>query len=198
LVEGSVPFIPWVSFFLFGMILSDLKLISPKISQKVKIIVFLLVGIIVLISWLLLISLISNLFFLTFFKAIGLFLIIFSFLHFYFDIKGRISIFSKRIIEWGELAFSLYYIQFGMILCLTILLNIKIIQVTSLQTLFIQFLISTSIILLFLEVFLIIWKKYEYKYGIEWFMSLFSYRSLFDKKDFYEQSNKLESNKLSD
>ncbi|MFX1391999.1 MAG: acyltransferase [Promethearchaeota archaeon] len=188
LVNGIFPFIPWVNFFLFGMGLSDFKLNSSIISQKREMSIILFIGVLVTFLWFFLFVLSFDLFILTFFKAIGLFLIFFSILYFYFDIKELESILSKRIIEWGKLAFSIYYLQFGIAICLKFLFDKKIIQFESLIVLFIQFLILASVILFFLEFFLLLWKKFEYKYGIEWLMNLFSSKSLFIKKDFHDYS----------
>ena len=180
---GSFPFIPWSSFFIFGICVSDLLLIHPNERINRIIWFFLFYGVGFLVIWIFLRTILSVSSILNFLKSTGIFLILFSLCYYITDIRKTDFFIINIIIQWGRVAFSIYYLQFAMIIFGLLIFPFII----GLLYIFIPFNFHfITIIISFyfiMEIILILWGKINYKFGIEWYMHLISHRSLFFKNN---------------
>ena len=122
-------------------------------------------------------------FFAFFMLMVGIFIILFCLCYYFFDRKGKDIYFQKSIIRWGKLAFSLYYIHFGVIAIGIIVFPLIIDEIYSSGFLIYQFIIFLVIFFISLELFIRIWQKYNFFLGVEWFMNKISKKTLFLKED---------------
>jgi len=182
LVEGTFEFIPYANFFLLGVFISDL-IINLSESQFNKILlVFILLGLLSNLFLFILGNLFKSNYFsfvLKFIRYTGIFLIIFSISFYFTDIKKSDFIFKQILIKWGKLSFSLYYIHFILLgiayLFYPLLFNNSILS----GYLIYEYIILLLLFFLIYEITLRIWKKFDYKFGLEWFMNIFVKKSLF-------------------
>lgn len=181
-INGPFPFIPWSNFFIFGLFIGDLLRNSQKEQIKWILFNFLLVGFIFFLIWVIWGIKISTGYISIFLKSYFIFLILFSVCYFYLDIKELDLILSRRLIQWGKTAFTLYYIQFIFVAGGLVLFPLVFNKTKMNSLLICQFFIVITIILFALELFLRLWHKFEYKFGIEWFMNKFTTRSLLSPK----------------
>jgi len=168
LIEAETfPFIPWSNFFLFGIFTGDV-LINHQFDKEYKlIIIYFLIGAICLILWAIWIRFITYLHMSQFFISIGLFLMMFSIYYFYLDVKQFNFFLVGRIIQWGKLAFSIYYIQFAMIVGALVIYQLLINDLFS-QIPQVYLLFGTLIVFYgSIELFLHLWKKFSYIFSIE-------------------------------
>lgn len=178
----AFSFIPWSNFFILGLFLSDILYNFYENRTKGIMIIFLFFGVIALFLWIFWIRNSSLLSFSTFLMSIGVFLLLFPLCYYYTDFKKHEFIFMKTIILWGKLAFSIYYIQFAILIVgmMTFLLIIKVLSF--LIPLPYHFITIVILFFLLIELFLIIWRKFNYKFGVEWLMNYFSRRTYFTKR----------------
>ncbi len=184
LIKGeSFSFIPWCNFFIFGLLVSDLLNNTQQEKIKKIILMFLVIIINNLLLWAIFSTMITDSFFLHYLKSISFFVISFAICYYYIDIKNYDTKFSKYLTQWGRIAFSIYYIQFILIIGGRLLIPLIIYElVLFIPVEFLFYLILISIYLI-LEIIINIWKKFNYIYGIEWLMNQISKKSLFIKKD---------------
>ena len=177
LVEGVFPLISWANFYLFGMFFCDIFINSLQTKINNKLLIILFIGIIFLIFG------ISRLnFFIYYIMIIGIFFTLFSIFYYYLDIKETNHLIAKEIGRWGRLSFSLYYIHFGIIALGVIVLPQYFNETNSSSITFFQYLIILFIFYFALEIFLILWEKFNYILGLEWIMNKFSKKSLFSEE----------------
>lgn len=178
---GEFPILPWINFFIFGLFIGDLLANLTEKELYKTFYIFIPMGLILVIIWFFWVIKILYLFIHQFVWSIGAFLIAFPILFYFTDIKMYNSRVQRRIIEWGKTPFSIYYIH------IVILLSIKIIfpyvyQLFHMGLISIpNFIIFVFIFTLILEIFLRIWKKFDYKYGMEWSMRRFAQFSFINK-----------------
>ena len=168
---GNFPFFPWGNFFLFGIFIGDFILELSEEQVNRFLFIFLSTGIILIIFFIGGVYSISYLFISIFFKNLGIFFIIFPILYYILDVKEKDTFLERRLSQWGRVAFSLYYIQFMIIGLGIILFPLTISDIYSNGFLFYQYLIMAAISVLIIDLFLRIWKKFDYILGIEWFMN---------------------------
>ena len=185
--DGVFAFIPWVNFYIFGLLSGDLISSWRKEHINRNVIISITVGIGGFITFFIWVVFYPHSSYYTphfppyFMLTIGIFIILFSTCYYLIDIKGRGFSLQNSIIHWSKLAFSIFYIHFGLIA-----LGILVFPLIIGESYFLGFSISQFIILIFLfflaiEIFLRIWKRYNYFLGIEWFMNKISKRTLFMK-----------------
>ncbi|KKL77047.1 hypothetical protein LCGC14_2038810 [marine sediment metagenome] len=189
--EGVFAFIPWASFYILGLLFGDL--ISgwrqEHINKKVIIsIIAGLGGIIIFFIW---VIIYPHSYYFTpsfthfppyFMLMIGIFIILFSVCYYWIDIKGKVFYLQNSVIHWSKLSFSIFYIHFGFIA-----LGILVFPLIISESYFYGFSIYQFIILIILfflsnEIFIRIWKRYNYFLGLEWSMNKISKKNLFLKK----------------
>ncbi|MFX0072061.1 MAG: acyltransferase family protein [Candidatus Hermodarchaeota archaeon] len=179
---GNFPFLPWAIYFLFGIFIADLTKNFPENKISTLLLVYMSIGAIVITAFFLGISNVTYMYIDLFFKNIGAFLIIYPILYFFMDLKGFESSLQNRLIQWGKVAFSVYYLHFGLLVMGLFILPFIINDIFSNGLSLYQYFISATIILISIDIFLRLWKRYNYILGIEWAMSKFSKKSLFDQK----------------
>ena len=189
--EGVFAFIPWASFYILGLLFGDLISSWRKDHINRNLIISITVGIggiIIFFIWV--VSHPYSYYFTPYFThfppyfmmMIGIFIILFSVCYYGIDIKGRVFYLQSSIIHWSKLAFSIFYIHFGLI-ALGILVFPLIISESYFYGFSIyQFIILIILFFLAIEIFLRIWKRYNYFLGLEWSMNKISKKNLFLKK----------------
>ena len=195
LVEGTFPFIPWANCFIFGLFIGDLLINSFKDRSKRKILISLIIGTMFLSIGLLLTNRISNLFTTSFFIMVygiskiffflivfGIFLILFSITYFIFDVKKLNFFFIKTLICWGEISFSIYYIQYAIIVCGIIIFPFLLSDWYLFGLSVYHYIIFLLIAFLALGLFIKLWHKFDYILGVEWLMNKFIHKSIFSAK----------------
>lgn len=180
---GNFPFFPWANFFLFGIFLGDFMINLPKDKINKVLLIFLIIGIIIFIIFFVWFINIEYLYLNIFFKNFGIFFISFSILFYLFDVKGLEFSVQKRISLWGMLAFSLYYIHFGLIILGIFIFPLILNDIYFNGLPLYLYLIFVIISLFLLDVFLRLWQKFNYFLGIEWIMNKITQKSLFIKKE---------------
>jgi len=178
LVEGVFPLISWANFYLFGMFFCDIFFNSLQTKININLLIILFIGITFLIF-----GASSDIFFIYFIMIIGVFFTLFSIFYYYLDIKERNPLLAKKLGRWGKLSFSLYYIHFGIIALGVIVLPQYFNEIYSNGITFFQYLLILLIFYIALEIFLILWEKFNYILGFEWIMNKFSKKSLFSEEN---------------
>ncbi|MFW9990406.1 MAG: heparan-alpha-glucosaminide N-acetyltransferase domain-containing protein [Candidatus Odinarchaeota archaeon] len=187
LVEGTFEFIPWASFFLSGLIFGEIFLSFSNEIINNKMTFLLAIGIcntVFIIIWINIFDYyyyVPN-FFPFFIMMIGIFCIL-SFISYYLlDIRKYKFYFQESLIRWGRIAFSVYYIHFGVIAIGNIFFPIFLNQIYTNGFLLYQFIIILILFFVALVIFTKIWQKYNYILGIEWIMNKFLKKTLFLQK----------------
>lgn len=179
---GDFPYIRYASFYVFGIVLGDLIINTPIDKFKKLLIITLSTGIFLLILWFFWISqLLIDSFILLFYATFSTLFILFPLIYYFTDINESESFFQETLTHWGKFSFSIYYIQFGVIAAGVIIFPLIISDIYSNGFLFYQYLILLVLIYIGIDIFLRIWKKFDYIFGIEWFLNLISKKSLFLK-----------------
>lgn len=184
-VDTSFPFLPWANLFLFGVFISDVLINTPQEKLGKYILLFLVLGIILMITWISWAQFILYLSINRFVKGIGMFFILFSIFYYIVDIKQKNFYLKETIIKWGKLSFSIYYIQYVLIGASKLIVPLILVDIYYgiLPHHTIIILVSFYIII---EVFIRIWEKIDYKYGLEYFMRKFSKLTFVKKKELVE------------
>jgi len=186
--DGVFAFIPWVNFYIFGLLSGDLISSWPKKQVSRKLIISTIIGIGGIITFLIWVVFFSYSYYFTphfipyFMLTVGIFIILFSACYYGIDIKGRVFYFQYSIIHWGKLAFSIFYIHFGLIALGILIFPLLIGEIYYSGFSIFQFIILIIVFFLSLEIFLRIWQRYNYFLGIEWFMNKISKKTLFLNK----------------
>ena len=181
--DGVFPFIPWINFYIIGLLFGDLISSWPKKKDSKNLIISTIIGIGGIISFFIWVVFSSTPNFIPYFMLmIGIFILLFSIFYYLIDIKGRVFYFQFSIIHWGKLAFSIYYLHFGLIASGIIVFPLLIGEIYYYGFSIYQFFILIIIFFLSLEIFLRIWQRYNYFLGIEWFLNKISKKTLFLKK----------------
>ena len=183
LVEGTFPFIPWANCFIFGLIIGDLLINSFKDRPNRKLLITLPIGIMTFSIWLLLANGISNLINISFFIMVfGIFLILFSVCYFSLDVKKLNFPLLRTLICWGKLSFSIYYIQFAIIVGGIIIFPLLMSELYLFGFSVYHYIIILLISFLALGLFIKLWHKFDYILGIEWLMNKLIHKSMFSGK----------------
>ena len=180
--DGVFPFIPWINFYIIGLLFGDLISSWPKkkVSKNLKIST--IIGIGGIISFFIWVVFSSTPNFIPYFMLmIGIFILLFTVFFYWIDIKGRVFYFQFSIIHWGKLAFSMYYIHFGLIALGILVFPLLIGEIYYFGFSIFLFIILIIAFFLSLEIFLRIWQRYNYFLGLEWFMNKISKKTLFEK-----------------
>ena len=185
LTDGIHGFIPYANFFIFGLFLGDLLTNSSPDGFKKNILVSLPISIVFVIigflGFLMTGDFMENK--ITYYiMSFGVFLILFSACYYFFDFKKVNHFLPRMIIRWGKFSFSIYYIHFGFIAMGKIIFPLLINDLYSKGFLYYQFLIIILFFFVSLELFMKIWEKIDYKFGLEWLMNKISKKSLFFEK----------------
>ena len=179
---GEFTFLPWTSFFIFGILIGDLIINTSYNYLKTLFKIFFLIGIIILFFWWFIIKeLPLEMYVITFLAAFSVFFIFFPLNYYLIDIKKLQSQFASRLIHWGRFSFSIYYIQFTIIAVGVLVFPFIIPDLFSKGFLIYQFLIIITMFYIGIDLFLKIWKKVNYIFSIEWFLNLINKKTLFSK-----------------
>lgn len=186
--EGVFAFIPWASFYILGLLFGDLISSWRKEHINRNMIISITVGIGGIITFFIWVAFYPHAYYFTpyfspyFMLTIGIFIILFIVCYYGIDIKSRVFYFQSSIIHWGKLAFSIFYIHFGLIALGILVFPLIIGEIYYNGFSIYQFIILIILFFLAIEIFLRIWKRYNYFLGIEWFMHKFSKKTLFLKR----------------
>ncbi|MFX0186802.1 MAG: heparan-alpha-glucosaminide N-acetyltransferase domain-containing protein [Candidatus Hodarchaeota archaeon] len=177
---GDYTFLPWASLFIFGILIGDLIINMPTYYFKICFIIFFPIGIIILIIWWLWFKdLRIDWWIVSFISAFSTFFIVFPLLYYFADIKEYQSKLLTRGTQWGRFSFSIYYLHFGVIAIGILIFPFIIPDLFSRGFLLYQFIIIVIMFYIGIELFLRVWKKLNYIFGIEWFLNFISKKELF-------------------
>ena len=176
---GSFPFLPWSNFYLFGIGMGDLLINISTEKLRSNLHTFLLIGIVLFTIYIFGVFSVYYLRIGLYFQSLGAFFILLSIFYYISDVKESNSLFQRIITKWGNYSFSMYYIHWviigvGMILFPLIINDIYKDGLSNLQYFF-----AIIIVFLIIELFFRIWEKFDYKFGLEWFMNRFSKKLIF-------------------
>ena len=178
---GNFPLFPWANFFIVGILVGDL-IFNASDNEIYKILhTFSLIGCALFSIYILWAYNIYYLYLDIFFKNLGIFFISFSILYYFLDIKDNEFIFQNRLIQWGRVAFSLYYFHFGIVAIGLFIFPLIISDFYSDLLNLYQYIIATIISVVLIDLLIRLWEKYNYFLGIEWLMSQFTKKTLFDQ-----------------
>lgn len=187
LVEGTFEFVPWASFFLFGLVFGDIFLSTSNKNMNIKLFTLIIIGICSFIFILIWINFswfyyYNPYFFPFFIMIIGLFCILISVFYYLLDLKNLNFYLKESLNRWGRLAFSIYYFHFTVIVIGVLLFPILLSEVFNNGFLPYHFIIILILFFILLELFTKMWQKYDYFLGIEWIMNKLIKKSLFSKE----------------
>ena len=172
---GDFPFFSFSTLFLFGMFLGELIIFSFPERFKYWFVFSIPIGIISIIIYILWVNMLT-----LYIMSFGIFMNTFSIIYYYTDLKNMDNRLNRTIKKWGRFSFSLYYIQFGIIV-----IGIYLFPIV-LGDFYLEGFISFIIIMIFfyigLEIMFRIWEKYNFIFSLEWFMSKITQKSLFSKE----------------
>ena len=179
---GDFTYFPWASFYVFGMLMGDLMINTEIDKFKKFLTIFFLSGSVFLfLSYFWFVTLEFDMLLIIHISAYSAYFVLFSVLFYLTDLHETKSTLQNSLVRWGNVAFSLYYIHFILIFSCLILFPLIINDIYSSGLLIYQFLILLIIFIVIIEIFLRIWEKYNYIFGIEWFMNKLVKRSLFSE-----------------
>ena len=177
---GDYTFLPWASLFIFGILIGDLIINMSTYYFKISFMIFFPIGIIILfIWWLWFKDLLVEWWIISFIAAFSTFFIIFPLVYYFTDIKEYQSKILSRVTQWGRFSFSIYYFHFAVIAIGVLIFPLIIPDLFSNGFLIYQFIIIVILFYIGIDLFLRIWKKFDYIFGMEWFMNLISKKELF-------------------
>jgi len=180
---GTFTYLPWAGFYVFGMLMGELIINTEKDKFKKILIIYLLSGVILLfISLFSLRSLNLDIWLILHISAYSAYFILFSILYYLSDIRETQSGLQNSLVRWGKVAFSLYYIHFAILVTCLLLFPLIINDIYSSGLLFYQYLILIGIVIAGIEIFLRIWEKYDYIFGIEWLINKLVKKSFFSEE----------------
>jgi peptidoglycan/LPS O-acetylase OafA/YrhL len=179
---GLFPIIPWLNFFILGLLIGDLLKYSLNKREKRIMLIFSIIGSILFGFWIFWLKPITYLWISIFSISIAMFFILLAVVHYYSDLKKSENILQRIIIRWSRLSLSIYYIHFGIIIVGLIIFPLIINDIYLKGFLIYQYLLIVLIFFLILELFIRIWQGFEYKFSFEWIMSKFTQKSLFSEK----------------
>ena len=158
---GNFPLFPWANFFIVGILVGDLMFNASE-NEIYKILqIFSLSGSVLISIYIFWAYNIYNLYLDIFIKNLGILFISFSILYYYLDIKENEYILQNRLTQWGRVAFSIYYLHFG-IVAIGLFIFPLIISDFYPDLLFLyQYIIVTIIGVILIDWFLRIWEKYN-------------------------------------
>ena len=177
------PFFPYANYILFGLFLGDFLLNAKEENTYRYLLVFCLISVFSIINWVLWIREIQYLFIESFVWSLSTLLISFSIMHVYVDKKNHSFKFKETLLVWGRHSFSMFYVVTFLILIVEIFLSIFLRDVFYGGLPLYLFFIIYGICCVILYIFTILWKKIDYKYGLEWFMRKFADFSLIKEKN---------------
>ena len=183
LVEGTFEFVPWASFYLFGLLFGELYLgFSNKMLYK-KLISLIIIGIcsfIFIVIWVSYFKFYYYIpyFFPNFILMLGIFCFLSSIFYYILDVRKLNFYLQESLIRWGKIAFSIYYIHLGIIAAGIILFPLFINEIYTNGFLLYHFILILIIFFVALIIFTKIWQKYNYILGIEWIMNKIIGKSL--------------------
>ena len=183
LVEGTFEFVPWASFYLFGLLFGELYLSFSNEMLYKKLISLIIIGIcsfIFIVIWMSYFKFYYYIpyFFPNFIIMIGIFCFLSSIFYYVLDVRKLNFYLQESLIRWGKLAFSIYYIHLGIISAGIILFPVFINEIYTNGFLPYHFILILIIFFVALIIFTKIWQKYNYILGIEWIMTKIIGKSL--------------------
>ncbi len=195
LVVGTFEFVPWASFFLFGLIFGELYLSFSNRMLNKKLVALIIIGICSFIFIAIWMNFFWYYYFVPYFfphfiLMTGIFCFLSSIFYYLLDLKKINFYFLESLIRWGKLAFSVYYIHLGVIATGVILFPIFLNKIYTNGFLLYQFLLILLIFFVTLEIFTKIWQRHSYFLGIEWIMNKLVKKTIFFKKNQENQSEK--------
>ena len=171
---GDFPFFSFSSLFLFGMFLGDLIIYSFPKQFRYWFIISIPIGIISILIFVLWENMLT-----LYIMSFGIFINTFSIIYFYTDLKKKDNNLNKLIKNWGKFSFSIYYIQFGIIIIGLYLFPIVLGDYFGEGFIYYYFIIIMLLLYLGLEIMFRIWEKYNYFFSLEWFLSKITKKSFF-------------------
>ncbi|MFX1277693.1 MAG: heparan-alpha-glucosaminide N-acetyltransferase domain-containing protein [Promethearchaeota archaeon] len=180
---GTFPFLPWINFFVIGIFLGDLIRNAPEEEINKYILILLLSAVTLLTIWAIWIRENFYLYAFHFTFGTGVFIIMFLIFFYLSDIKKLNLWMQDRIIQWGHITFSLYYLHFLVIFAFMYIFAFFILYYLTTGLLLYQFIIFIIAFIIAVELSIRFWQKHEYKYSLEWSMRKFADFSFFQKKE---------------
>ena len=172
---GSFPIIPFASFFLIGIIIKGLKPIleRPKI-QIIALFISLVIFIWVIISYSKDIINFSRYDVWSFRGTLGivsLYFFILSIIRAVINKTPKILTFFKPLLKIGNLSFSVYYIQYFLLIISPKILQLifKCPEVILINSFFWGILLLIIFFLLYIIV--LVWERFNFIFSLEWFMN---------------------------
>ena len=181
LFEGVFEFFPFINYFLIGIILGK-SLFGFNLLKENRYKLILIIGVSLFICGIFFVLLINFKDISTFLIIIGLFLIIFIPAQYWLDKRSKTPFIINSLEQWGRISFSIYYLQFGIIYSGLFLFSIFLNEFYNIGFPVYLYLIFLIIVLVIIEIFRLIWKKFKYIFGLEWFMNIIVKKSLFELK----------------
>lgn len=181
--NGTFSYLPWGNFFIIGLFLGDLLKNAPEDNIHKYLLMILLWGVILITVWAIWIQENFYLYAFHFTFGTGVYLVLFTIFFFLLDFKKYNLRLHDRIIQWGRVTFSLYYVHFVILEGLKIAFRLLIVDYSEWHVYSYQFIILVVIFVIIIDLVIRFWYKYEYKYGLEWGMRRFADFSFKIKKD---------------
>jgi len=183
LASGSdFPFFPYSIYILFGIFIGDFLINLADENVFRYLLIFCSLSIINIINWAFWLREIDYLFIESIIWSLSTLLIAFSILYYYIDMKNHDFKFKKYLLDWGRNSFSMFFVVSFLIFLIEIFLYTFYLK-NSRELLIYEFFIIFGICCVIIYLFTIIWKRIEYKYGLEWFMRKFADFSFVKKKE---------------
>ena len=192
--RGIFDFIPYANFFVFGMLVSDLLKNADSDEEPKILLVFSILGIICLSLWIFWLYSITIFYISLFVSIYGFFFITFSLLFYYSDMKKFKILLQDTLSHWGKFSFSIYYIHYVILGIALYVFPLIFADFNSIGLLFYQYIIFFVLTFVSIDIFLRIWKKFDYIFGVEWFINLFIKKSLFSELQNQNEDSKEKSN----
>ena len=167
------PFFPYANYILFGLFIGDFLLNLANENVIRYLIVFCSLGIIGVVNWAIWLREIDYLFIESIIWSLSALLIVFSVFYYYFDMKNYEFKFKRYLLDWGRHSFSMFYVVSFLILVIEIFLSIFYWQYARNLAIY-EFFIIFGIGCVIIYLLTLLWKTFEYKYGLEWFMRKFA------------------------
>jgi len=184
LIDDTFEFLPWTSFFLFGLIFGAFFRNKHDSFQFKCLLPYFLFGFILFLigfTDFLLNRTVDDKRIEFFFLIYGGLIMLLFLTYLYLDIQSRQNFLFRKLIWWGKFAFSIYYIQYIMIGAGIFLFPLILREFYFKGFNFFLFILLFLTISFGIEIILLLWKKKNYFLSLEWIMNKISSKTIFNK-----------------
>lgn len=186
--EGDFPFFPYSNYILFGLFLGDLLENLPEEKYYRYLILIFIICIIGIINWILWVREIEYLYIESVVWSLSTLVMALSFFYYIVDRKNYNFKLKKNLVDFGKYTFSMFYIASFLIFTVEIILFLFFRDIYLRGFLLYEFLIIFGIFCVIIYLISLLWEKFEYKYGMEWFLRKFAEFSIMKKKEIEKES----------